>query len=157
MKRILLLLSFLTATTVGMYADQKEALIVKLKNGSETAFFLKDKPQVTFEGTNLQVTSTAGNTTFALADILRFTYAKKDPTGINETVSEPTGVNFKDDVLTVSQLKAGATVSIYALDGKLIRQLAPKRYGTYRINLSELPAGLYLVKADDITYKIVKP
>ena len=60
------------------------------------------------------------------------------------------------DVLVISQLKANATANIYALDGKLIRQLKPQRAGTYRINLSELPSGLYLVKADNVTYKITK-
>jgi hypothetical protein len=59
-------------------------------------------------------------------------------------------------VLVISQLKANATASIYALDGKLIRQLRPQRTGTYRINLSELPSGLYIVKADNVTYKITK-
>jgi hypothetical protein len=139
-----------------MQADQVETLIVTLKNGAQTAFFLKDKPQVKFEGTDLKVTSDAGNATFALADVLRFTYDKKDPSGINETVIDPTGVSFKDDILVISQLKANATVSIYALDGKLLRQLTAQRSGTYRLNLSELPAGLYLVKADNITYKITK-
>lgn len=141
---------------VRMQADQVETLIVTLKNGAQTAFFLKDKPQVKFEGTDLKVTSDAGNATFALADVLRFTYDKKDPSGINETVIDPTGVSFKDDILVISQLKANATVSIYALDGKLLRQLTAQRSGTYRLNLSELPAGLYLVKADNITYKITK-
>ena len=61
------------------------------------------------------------------------------------------------DVLVVSQLKAGATVSVFALDGKLVRQLKPQRSGTYRLNLSELPSGLYIVKADNTTYKITKP
>ena len=60
------------------------------------------------------------------------------------------------DVLVISQVKAGATVSVFALDGKLVRQLKPQRSGTYRLNLSELPSGLYIVKADNITYKITK-
>jgi hypothetical protein len=139
-----------------MYADQVETLIVTLKNGSQTAFFLKDKPQVTFEGTDLKVTSEAGITTFALADVLRFNYEKKDLSGINETVTDRTGVTFEGDILVISQLKANATVAIYAIDGKLLRQLKAHRSGTYRISLSELPLGLYLVKADNTTYKITK-
>ena len=136
--------------------DEVETLIILMKNGSENAFFLKDKPKVTFEGTNLKVSATTGDVSYALADVLRFTYAKKSPTGISERVENPTGVNFDGDVLVISQLKANTTASIYALDGKLIRQLKPQRTGTYRINLSELPSGLYLVKADNVTYKITK-
>ncbi len=156
MRRLQLLLLMLLALPIGMLADDLNTLIVKTKNGAETAFFLQDKPQVTFEGTNLKVVSEKATATFALSDVLRFEYAKKDPAGINETVIDPTDVRFQDGVLVISQLKAGASVCIYALDGKLLRQLTAHRSGTYRLSLSELPTGLYLVKADNVTYKITK-
>lgn len=118
MRRLQLLLLMLLALPIGMLADDLNTLIVKTKNGAETAFFLQDKPQVTFEGTNLKVVSEKATATFALSDVLRFEYAKKDPAGINETVIDPTDVRFQDGVLVISQLKAGASVCIYALDGK---------------------------------------
>jgi len=154
---ILTLLAFLLLIPQESKAvDEVETLIIQMKNGSENTFFLKDKPKVTFEGVNLKVSATTGDVSFALADVLRFTYDKRSTTGINEQVTTPTGVAFEGDVLVISQLKANATASIYALDGKLIRQLKPHRTGTYRISLSGLPTGLYLVKADNVTYKITK-
>ena len=153
---LLLGLWLLSIPQTAKAADEVETLIVQMKNGSESAFFLKDKPKVTFEGTNLKVSATTGNVSFALADVLRFTYAKRSSTGISEQVVDPTEVTYENDVLVISQLQADAVVSIYALDGKLIRQLKPQRTGTYRITLSELPLGLYLVKADNVTYKITK-
>lgn len=160
MKRTLLrfiFTSLLAAMSPTLHAaDEVETLIILMKNGSENAFFLKDKPKVTFEGTSLKVSAATGDVSFALADVMRFTYAKKSTSGISEQVENPTGVSFEGDVLVISQLKANTTASIYALDGKLIRQLKPQRAGTYRISLSELPSGLYLVKADNVTYKITK-
>ena len=161
---ILTLLAFLLLIPQESKAvDEVETLIIQMKNGSENTFFLKDKPKVTFEGVNLKVSATTGDVSFALgdvsfalADVLRFTYDKRSTTGINEQVTTPTGVAFEGDVLVISQLKANATASIYALDGKLIRQLKPHRAGTYRISLSGLPTGVYLVKADNVTYKITK-
>ena len=156
MKKLQLLLLMLLALPIGMLADSQNTLVVKLKNGAETTFFLKDKPNVTFEGTDLKVVSNKETVTFALSDVLRFTYVKKDPSGIDETVVDPTEVSYEDGVLIISQLKQGASVDIYSLDSKLVRQLKAYRSGTYRLNLSELPTGLYLVKADNITYKIMK-
>lgn len=156
MKKLQLLLLMLLALPIGMLADSLNTLVVVLKNGSETAFFLKDKPNVTFEGTNLKVASDKETVTFALSDVLRFTYVKKDPTGIDETVVDPTKVSYEDGVLVISLLKQGAVVDIYSLDGKLLRQLKASHSGTYRLNLSELSKGLYLVKADNVTYKITK-
>ncbi len=156
MKRLQLLLLMLLALPIAMLADSQNTLVVKLKNGAETTFFLKDKPNVTFEGTDLKVVSNKETVTFALSDVLRFTYVKKDASGIDETVVDPTEVSFEGGVLVISQLKQGASVDIYSLDGKLVRQLKAYRSGTYRLSLSELPTGLYLVKADNITYKIMK-
>ena len=156
MKRLQLLLLLLLALPMGMLADNLNTLVVTMKNGAETAFFLKDKPNVTFEGTNLKVVSEKTTTSFALADVLRFTYVKRDPSGINEQIVDPTEISYEDGVLVISQIKAGSSVGVYALDGKLVRQLKAQRSGTYRLSLSELPTGLYLVKADNITYKITK-
>ena len=156
MKRLQLLLLLLLAWPIGVLADNLNTLVVTMKNGAETAFFLKDKPNVTFEGTNLKVVSEKATTSFALADVLRFTYVKRDPSGIDQQVINPTEISYEDGVLVISQIKAGASVGVYALDGKLVRQLKAQRSGTYRLSLSELPTGLYLVKADNITYKITK-
>ena len=160
MKQRLLLLSFLMACVIGVRAaDKQNTLFVLTKGNVLHQFVLADKPKVTFEGTNLKVTceNASASYTFNLSDVIRFAYDEKSATGIDEVVAKPIDVMQEGDVLVVSQLKAGATVSVFALDGKLVRQLKPQRSGTYRLNLSELPSGLYIVKAGNTTYKITKP
>ncbi len=147
----------LLALPIGMLADNQNTLIVKTKDGAQTTFVLQDKPRVTFEGTDLKVVSDKETVAFALADVLRFEYVKKDALGIDEDVVDPTGVSYQGGVLVISQLRQGASVAVYTLDGKLLRQLTASHSGTYRLNLSALPTGLYLVKADNVTYKITKP
>ena len=133
MKQRLLLSLLLMACVIGVRAaDKQNTLFVLTKGNVLHQFVLADKPKVTFEGTSLKVT-------------------------IDEIQDEPAGISQEGDVLVISQVKAGATVSVFALDGKLVRQLKPQRSGTYRLNLSELPSGLYIVKADNTTYKITKP
>jgi hypothetical protein len=119
---------------------------------------LGDKPKVLFEGKNLRITSTKADVTYALADIIRFTYTNTNPTGINEIaeMDDPTEVCYQDGTLVLSQLKEGAVVGVYSLDGKLVQQLRAGHRGTYRLSLSSLPKGVYIVKADTITYKIMK-
>ena len=161
MKQRLLLLSFLMACVIGVRAaDKQNTLFVLTKGNVLHQFVLADKPKVTFEGTNLKVTcenNASASYTFNLSDVIRFAYDEKSATGIDVVAVKPIDVSQEGDVLVVSQLKAGATVSVFALDGKLVRQLKPQRSGTYRLNLSELPSGLYLVKAGNTTYKITKP
>lgn len=160
MKRLLLsLLIVLTATPSALRAaNPVSTLLVLTKDNAVHQFYLVDKPLVNFEGTNLVITSDKAMATFAISDVIRFTYQQTDPTGINElrAEDEPTVNYSQDGTLTVSQLLAGTSVMVYTLDGRLVEQLQAHRSGTYRLSLSSLPFGVYLVKAGTTTYKITK-
>ena len=88
--------------------------------------------------------------------MIRFTYDGKSAAGIDEMTIDPAEISMQDGTLVISQMKANSTVNVYSTDGKLVRQLKAQRAGTYRLSLSSLRAGVYLVKADNITYKITK-
>ena len=155
---ITLLLSMLTVPT-GMRADDKQnTLIVLTKDNVVHQFVLADKPTVTFEGTQLKVTceKASASASFNLADVIRFTYDGKSAAGIDEMKVDPAEISMQDGTLVISQMKANSTVNVYSTDGKLVRHLKAQRAGTYRLNLSSLRAGVYLVKADNTTYKITK-
>jgi hypothetical protein len=154
---ILSLLLALVATTMRA-ADKQNTLIVLTKDNVLHQFVLADKPKVTFEGIQLKVTceKASASASFNLSDIIRFTYAGKEASGIDEMTVNPTEISMEEGVLVISQMKANSTVNVYSMDGKLVRQLTAQRAGTYRLSLSSLPAGVYIVKADTITYKITK-
>lgn len=131
-------------------------LVVETKNHMLTTYMLAERPQVRFEGANLRVVSAKADVTYRLSDILRFTYEKRSVTGVSELQAEHAAVDYEDGELVISGLKAGAAVGVYSLDGKLVRQLTARHAGTYRLSLAALPQGVYIVKADNITYKIMK-
>lgn len=155
---IMLLVTMLAVPTVMRAADKQNTLIVLTKDNVLHQFVLADKPTVTFEGTQLKVTceKASASASFNLSDIIRFTYAGKDAAGIDEMTTDPAEISMEEGVLVISQMKANSTVKVYSMDGKLVRQLTAQRAGTYRLSLSSLPSGVYIVKADNITYKITK-
>ena len=155
-KVLLLLLTVLALPSLMLAADKQNTLIVLTKDNVLHQFILADKPTVTFEGTQLKVTceKASASASFNLSDVIRFTYAGKDAAGIDEMTVDPAEISMEEGTLVISQMKANSTVNVYSLDGKLVRQLKAQRAGTYRLSLSSLPAGVYLVKADNITYKI---
>jgi hypothetical protein len=157
-RRMILLLAVVLLTPMSSLwaADLVTTLIVLTKDNAQHQFALPDKPKVSFEGKNLIVVSDKTTTTFALSDVVRFTYKDLDPSGIQEVYIKDTNVSLEDGMLVVSQVKANSNVCVYSLDGRLVRQLAVKRAGTYRLNLSSLPFGVYLVKTGSLTYKITK-
>ncbi len=145
--------------TPGDDTENSSALVVTTKNGMQTTFvLLKEKPQVRFVGPNLNVTTSNGVVSFALTDVQRFNYINLPATGIQEIKDTPdTDISYEDGTLVLSQLKEGTQVGVYTLDGKLVRQLKAQHAGTFRLNLSALPSGVYVVKAGTLTYKIMKP
>lgn len=156
-RMILLLAAVLLIPMPYLWAnDLITTLVVLTKDNAQHQFALPDKPKVSFEGKNLIVVSDKTTTTFALSDVVRFTYKDLDPSGIQEVYIKDTNVSLEDGMLVVSQVKANSNVCVYSLDGRLVRQLAVKRAGTYRLNLSSLPFGVYLVKTGSLTYKITK-
>ena len=145
--------------TPGDDTENSTALVVTTKNGMQTTFvLLKEKPQARFVGPNLNVTTSNGVVSFALTDVQRFNYINLPATGIQEIKDTPdTDISYEDGSLVLSQLKEGTQVGVYTLDGKLVRQLKAQHTGTFRLNLSALPSGVYVVKAGTLTYKIMKP
>ena len=133
-------------------------LMVYTKDGTVTTFELSDKPKAKFEGKNLHIVSQKADVTYALSDVLRFTYARSQ-VGIQErSADDDTEISYqKDDgTLVLSQMAANATVAVYTTDGKLVKKLTTSHAGTFRLNLSSLPYGVYIVKAGTITYKLLK-
>ena len=155
----------ITPTTAGMGdAEQgaddlvdRKVLVVETKDHVQTTYLLWHRPQVRFEGDNLRVVSTTADVTYKLSDILRFTYETRTVSGIRDVSQPAPELGYDaDGTLVVSQLPKGANVCIYSLDGKLVGQLTAAYNGTFRISLATLPQGVYLVKADNTTYKIMK-
>ena len=135
---------------------ERKYLVVETKDHVKTTYMLARKPEVTFVGNSLHIVSSDADVTYDLLDVLRFTYETQSVTGVSELHEDPATIDYEDGQLIISGIKAGAPVGIYSLDGKLVKQLTAQRSGSFRISLASLPQGMYIVKADNITYKILK-
>lgn len=158
MKKLLrfyvLLLALLLAVPLRA-ADNPVTLVVLTRDNAKHMFVLADKPNVTFEGEDLVVTCVNSTTTFALPDVIRFTYLYATD-AVEELKADDTTVDFKDGMIVINQLKANATLAVYSVDGRLVRQFTARDSGSYSLDLGELPTGVYIIKADRVTYKIAK-
>lgn len=145
--------------------EKANALVVWTKDGAKTTFvLLNEKPYMAvsnwagipslmiFRQPQMDVV------TIPLDNVLRFTYEQLDDA---DAIRKPHGseapVKYDaDGTVLISNVKAGETVSIYTLDGKLVQQLTPQASGSYRVPLSGLSQGTYLLKAGSLTTKIMK-
>ena len=137
------------------------SIIIFTKDQKQHEFQLAgNRPEVKFGASTLQVIiSSAVQAEFSQDDVVKITYKNPQQTDIDSPVADrnTAEINYQDDgMLVISQLSEGAAVSIYAMDGRQLRQLSASGDGTCRLDLSALPKGVYLVKTDSITYKIMK-
>lgn len=167
-KILLCLFALLLALPMMAFEDNKaNALVIWTKDGAKTTYVLLNrKPQMMFSGTNLVVMFVSPDipasewsiSSIPLANVQRFTYELVEaPDAISAPEQEQLPFSYQNDgTIIINNVEAGQPVGIYSLDGKLLQQLPPQTSGDYRLSLSGLTPGVYLLKAGKLTTKITK-
>lgn len=156
MKRKVFTVLLLLSSLMAMADEPKSRLVVWAKDGTKTYFDLAENPKTTFNDNDLVITSESMSISYPLDQVLRYTY-ELSTTGI-ENISQEKAVRISqhNDALTLENLKPGTTVSLYTVDGKQVSAQATGSNRSVTISLSGRPAGVYIVKANDVTYKMMK-
>lgn len=146
---ILLMLCLLTAK-----AEEYETLSVHLKNGTSTQFLLNEEPKVTFGETTVNVESSTLTMEFDKTKVLKFTYG----TGASVEGIKTDGTPFiqQGDKLLFKNLIDGCKVTIYNINGAMVQSPVTATDNQFEISIYDLSAGVYIVKADTQSYKIIK-
>lgn len=127
------ILTFLLLLCGGLYTYSQNTLNVWLQNGEKTSFIFAEKPIVNHTNNVLTIISTSASVEYPIADVLRFTFEDVTPTSILKVISDS---NF---------------ISIYNLQGALV-----KKIDSHSFNLDTLPQGIYIIKSNQQTYKVIK-
>jgi len=156
MHRGLLLAAFIFGLFFRM-AAQSTQIVVFLNDGSEQTYLMAEADRLYFEDNTklvIEIGSYKNTVAIPLADIRKITCAETVGTAENPDLALGIFPNPVHDVLTFRNLQGKQTVSIYALDGRLIKTFEAS--GNQSIDISDLPFGLYLVKTQTQTLKMIK-
>ena len=93
---------------------------------------------------------------FAMSDVSHYNFEKGYFDAIEDAEAATEGLIVKDNEVAISHLPEGTLVSVYALDGKLMCSATVPASGVCSVSLHPFPTGVYVVKANDVTYKIMK-
>ena len=153
----LLLIAFVFGLFFQM-AAQSTQMIVTLNSGEEKTFLMMEDDRVYFED-NVKLVIEQGVytkeiTRIALADIRKIVCRETESTSENPELALGIYPNPVHDVLTFRNLQGKQSISLYALDGRLIKSF--EAYGNQAVDVSDLPMGLYLVKTQTRTLKMIK-
>ena len=137
--------------------SEPKMLVITATDGTTTKYLLEGMPQVRIEKPYLVITTGTTSVSLPLENLQHMHYEKAtdEATAIGEIkLSDEKGGSERIDF---SDLPADASVSIYTTDGKLLYNARPSQGRKLSLPLDALQSGIYLVKVNDVTYKIQKP
>ena len=158
-KRGLLLMAF-TMGLLFQLTAQSTLMTIQMNDGTERTYSMTENDRVYFEDNDKLVVEIAvygrGETSerFNLADIRKITSAETEGVSENSSTSVCLSPNPVHDVVLLRNLKGKESIQIYALDGRLMKSTEASE--GQLIDISELPIGLYLVKTESQTLKMIK-
>lgn len=154
--KVLLLLLFLAGSQ--FYGDaQSTQIIVFLNDGTEQTYNLSEADRLYFEDNTklvIEEVATKSAVTIPLADIRKITCEEYVGTEENYNPDVTVYPNPVHNTMTFHNLNGKETIRIYALDGRLLKSFEIS--GSQTIDISDLSIGLYLVKTQSCTLKMIK-
>lgn len=134
---------------------QAQRLVILQKDGSKVSYDLDELPITTFTKEDLVITTKTTQINYSLATIYRYIY-EDVPERVDNVGTDGISISHDSDNIVVYGLGNGKSVAVYSVDGILL--LEKRSDGSKRTILShsKLPAGVYVIKADNITYKFTK-
>lgn len=158
MKAKLLLIISLFATMTTMVAQEKPAqLVVWLRGGQKVYHNLADKPETRFSAGYLMLSTDKVSISYPLTDVLRYTFEGNIPV-VSVPEIKPGEMRFQQgtDEMRFEGLAAGTALEVYSSDGKHLHTQKAVQGQTAVVSLKGQPAGLYIVKIGNASYKFMK-
>ena len=132
-----------------------------LNDGSRTAYALGQHPVVTYTNGELLLSTQHEQVAYTAGDVRKFTFSASDiscdaPTSVTSPLEQGQQFSLQQGNVHFSSCRAGSPISLYTLDGKLLQTVAADADGNARLATGSYPAGVYIIKTETITHKIIK-
>ncbi|MGN0212342.1 MAG: T9SS type A sorting domain-containing protein [Muribaculaceae bacterium] len=132
--------------TAVLSASAFDAIYVRQTSG-DTKIALADLKEIAFLDEGVSVVTTDGSSLYGYDTFCSLRFNQNHSGGVTEVVADA-AYSFDGNVL---EIPGSESVSVYSFDGRLVLDAA----GT-TADVRQLPVGIYLVKAGNVTFKIVK-
>ena len=156
MKRLLLSI-VLFGSAMFVSAIELNALILHMKSGKQVTCFLKEQPKVSFVENDLIINTDFGETCYQVGDIVKFTYSYVDPNHIDDILASNICFNFDGQTLSAKNLEPSSNVSIFSIDGILLRSAKVADNGEISVDIPLTLGSVIIVKTSELNFKVRKP
>jgi hypothetical protein len=123
-------------------------------NGKVLNISLNEEPRTTYSDGQLIITTTKTTVTFPLEEVVKYTYT--DATGISSPSAMGSEFSADGESITFTGLKPNTPVYLYTVAGQLVKTVTATGQSKTVVSVSKFPVGVYVVKANGVTFKITK-
>lgn len=151
----LMALAFLVGATVITHAQEQSTLVLWHADGTQTRIALYKKPQITFDGEQVNITSPVLNLQYPSTNVLKFTYE-----GTSSAIRAPKGdasYRQEGERIYFDKRVTSDKVALYTSGGVRVPVQLQQTERGLSLSLSSIPSGVYLLSINGKTSKIVKP
>lgn len=138
---------------VTITGSTKDMLVIETTDGARVAFHLSGQPVMTMGDDEVTVKADGRTLTYPLSEVSRVRFDNSTTLAQLQTELD-VEFTLTGTELTVSGAAEGLTVNVYKTNGALAATARTDGSGCCTIDLSALPAGVYVVTAGKISYKI---
>ena len=136
--------------------SQADCVVVETTGGERMDYLLSDLPRITQSADVVTLTTTNTTVELSAESISKVYLAAGSPTAVQEVKSPVGDVQLKESQLFLSGYQSGGRVSLYHADGQLLQHKSVSDDGTLTLSLEQLPSGIYIVKTNHQSIKIIK-
>lgn len=131
-------------------------LVVEESSGGVSRFDLGSNPILTCRGDSLVVSSNEASASFLIDDVAKYYFRESESTEVTDKLASVQFVAVKDGDVLIKNGKAGSVVDVYSADGLSVGRYAVSADGSLKISLTNLPKGVYLIKTNLATIKVIR-
>ena len=139
-------------------AEEKNALVVRLKDGTEVQFITSEKLTVTNNGNDVVFKSSTATATYPRSNVTKF-YFKAAVLNSIEKVQNEQKINFlmQSDYILITSTEKLTKPMIYNINGMMLATSVNQiSTNSATISISSLPRGIYIVTANKQSFKFIK-
>jgi len=158
MKKFLLSVSIAVTSCMAMMSfappEEESYLTIWHKDGSKVIINLEEEPKISYVGENVVIESSA-TIEYEFDAIRKMTYGLDSSTDIKRPTN-PKEKPFINEGKTITFLPADEDlhVKIALINGMVFKEFTVKKGEPFSLRLEEAPIHIYIIKVNDVTYKI---
>ena len=154
MKRLLFLLG---AVLLAVPMFSQNTLTIHQKDGQQFSFGLADKPVITYTETDFVLKTTKTEVQFPLATLAKFSFTDVEDAVISIKSDGKTAMLELDNyMVSLTGAKPDVAVTLIGPDGKVVGTYKTDADGSVTFSIADLPQGVYIIKSENLTCKILK-